>query len=199
MSFSATERLRLAATLLEVGPEAPTQCAGWTAHHLAAHLWLRERGLLATAGMFLPVFSRFTDRSMSQLLTRDFTSIVEEWGRGPFGLWRVLDRVGNVAEHFVHHEDVRRASGLGPREFTPAEEAELYAALKRMMVLLRSSSCRVIFEPEGLAELRAGTKNSPDIVRITGTVGEMLLWLYGRPASGLDFEGNLALVRKTRV
>ena len=42
MSFSDSERQLLADLFLEVGPEAPTLCAGWTTTDLAAHLWVRE-------------------------------------------------------------------------------------------------------------------------------------------------------------
>src|SRR3954447_16000786 len=37
------ERADLADLLAELGPDAPTCCAGWTTAHLAAHLVVRDR------------------------------------------------------------------------------------------------------------------------------------------------------------
>ena len=34
-----------------------------------------------------------------------------------------MREVGNLNEFFVHHEDVRRANGFGPRTNPPAEDA----------------------------------------------------------------------------
>ena len=45
------ERGRLCDLLLEVGPDAPTLCEGWTAADLAAHLVIRERKPLAAPGI----------------------------------------------------------------------------------------------------------------------------------------------------
>ena len=42
-SFVDRERAALADLMSELGPDAPTCCAGWTTAHLAAHLVVRER------------------------------------------------------------------------------------------------------------------------------------------------------------
>src|SRR3954449_6424361 len=42
-SFPDRERAALADLLAELGPDAPTCCAGWTTAHLAAHLVVRDR------------------------------------------------------------------------------------------------------------------------------------------------------------
>jgi len=41
-SIDVRERLELCDLLLELGPDAPTLCEGWTTADLAAHLVLRE-------------------------------------------------------------------------------------------------------------------------------------------------------------
>src|SRR5215210_2792972 len=43
LSFPEHERAELADLLDELGPDAPTCCAGWTTAHLAAHLVVRDR------------------------------------------------------------------------------------------------------------------------------------------------------------
>jgi hypothetical protein len=45
--FDAAERAQLSDLLDELGPEAPTLLAPWTARDMAAHLVLRERDPLA--------------------------------------------------------------------------------------------------------------------------------------------------------
>ena len=42
-SIAQYERNALSALLEELGPDAPTLCAGWTTRELAAHLVSRER------------------------------------------------------------------------------------------------------------------------------------------------------------
>src|SRR3954470_840918 len=42
-SFPDRERAALADLLAELGPDAPTCCAGWDTAHLAAHLVVRDR------------------------------------------------------------------------------------------------------------------------------------------------------------
>ena len=41
-SLVSQQRISLAELLLEVGPDAPTLCEGWTARDLVAHLVIRE-------------------------------------------------------------------------------------------------------------------------------------------------------------
>ena len=50
-SFAARERRELADLLTELGPAAPTLCAGWDTAHLAAHLVVRERRPDALVGL----------------------------------------------------------------------------------------------------------------------------------------------------
>jgi hypothetical protein len=52
--FDAGERARLSDLLDELGPEAPTLLAPWTARDIAAHLVLREHDPLAAPGLVLP-------------------------------------------------------------------------------------------------------------------------------------------------
>jgi uncharacterized protein (TIGR03083 family) len=47
------ERTAVADLMAELGPDAPTCCAGWTTAHLAAHLVVRDRRPDALAGYAL--------------------------------------------------------------------------------------------------------------------------------------------------
>src|SRR3712207_9294235 len=51
--LAARERAALADLLDELGPDAPTRCAGWTTAHLAAHLVTRDRRPDTTPGFAL--------------------------------------------------------------------------------------------------------------------------------------------------
>ena len=44
MGFAALERAALCDALLEVGPDSPTLCDGWTSHDLAAHVRVATQG-----------------------------------------------------------------------------------------------------------------------------------------------------------
>jgi hypothetical protein len=101
--LDAQERLELCGLFDELGPSIPTLLDGWTAHDLAAHLVLREHDLVAGPCMVLPgPFERFAERRRAG-----------------------VREMANLNEFFVHHEDVRRANGLGVRSLGPAMDAGL--------------------------------------------------------------------------
>ena len=117
--FGAVERAQLSDLLGELGPEAPTLLAPWMTRDVAAHLVLRERDYLAGPGLVLPgAWGRLAERRQRALALRDFTWLVAALRSGPpLGFFRIgwVRRVASLNEFFVHHEDVRRANGRGPR------------------------------------------------------------------------------------
>ena len=66
--MARSERRELCELMTTLGPDAPTLCEGWTAHHLAAHLHIRESDPLATVGVVMP-FLKITDKRMHKLMT----------------------------------------------------------------------------------------------------------------------------------
>lgn len=208
MSFSSTERNRLAQLMIDLGPDAPTLCEGWTTRDLAAHLWLRENRPDAAAGMFIKPLAGRLDKLEEELKARDYTELVRGWGRGPgkFNPFRYLDAQMNLAEHFIHHEDVRRANGDSePREFSRATNNKLHGVLKTLGVLmLRKSSRPVVLHPEGLGRIVAADKHGvadkgEDVVRVSGPVGELLLWVYGRDAAHVTVEGPVEALKRSSI
>src|ERR1700687_3228721 len=136
VSLDTQERLELCDLLDELGPCVPTLLEGWTAHDLAAHLVLRERDLVAGPCIVLPgPFQRFAERRRAGLArSRDFTWLVARMRCGPpLGFFRIgwVRALANLNEFFVHHEDVRRANGRGPRGLTPAMDAALWRNVRR--------------------------------------------------------------------
>src|SRR5712691_2353037 len=133
--FDAIEREQLCELLDELGSQAPTLLNPWTTHDLAAHLVLREHDLLAAPGLVVPgAWGRFADRRRLALKETGFTDLVATIRSGPPpGFFRIawVRRFPNLNEFFVHHEDVRRANGRGPRTNSPDLDAALWRNVAR--------------------------------------------------------------------
>src|SRR5690349_13590349 len=114
-SIAAHERTLLCATAQQFGPDAPTLCEGWDVRDLVIHLLIREGHLLAAAGIFVPLrpLTRVRRRTEESLARRDFADLVKDLRHGPpllspFSVPK-LGGIANIAEFFVHHDDIRRA------------------------------------------------------------------------------------------
>lgn len=184
--FDAHERLELCGLFDELGPFAPTLIDGWTAHDLAAHLVLRERDLVAAPSLVLPgPFARFAERRRVSLASgRDFAWLVNRIRSGPPpGFFRLgwVRSFPNLNEFFVHHEDVRRANGLGPRVLAHDLDAALWQNVRRGSRYLsrRLRGVRLEIEWAGRDESFIVRKGEP-AARLSGTPGELLLFLFGR-------------------
>jgi uncharacterized protein (TIGR03085 family) len=193
LPFDARERVALCALLSEVGPDAPTLCGDWTTFDLAVHLVVRERNPLAAPGIVVGgPFESLTNWAMAHERRRGFDAVVERVRGGPpFLPWRLpfIREVLNLNEYFVHHEDVRRANGEGPRSPQPDLDRALEAAVRRVAPL--------ILRPAGVeAELvtDAGSTVASRGVRpakVVGRPGELLLWLNGRSdVANVRFDGT---------
>jgi uncharacterized protein (TIGR03085 family) len=192
VTFAKSERVELCDLLESVGPEAPTLCAGWDAHDLAAHLWIRETDPVGVTGMLAKPLSGLLDRRMADTRSRwEFAELVERIRSGParFSVFAFpgVDEPANTTEFFVHHEDVRRAGATprGPRELDGEVEDWMWRRLKLLgRAFFRHVPVGVVLEREGTAGL-----DEPDTIRaVTGTpivtvVGrpsELLLFAHGR-------------------
>jgi uncharacterized protein (TIGR03085 family) len=118
-NFARTERAALADLFVEVGPDAPTLCAGWTTTELALHLVVREKGDPANlADAATPLAGYLQRRRRSILAANGYAGLVEKFRNGPprFSPFAIpgMDARGNTVELFVHHEDVRRAAPESP-------------------------------------------------------------------------------------
>lgn len=198
MSFAQRERARLAELFLKVGPEAPTLNEGWNTFDLAAHLLIRESKPLALPGMFVDALSGMTEKETSKVKARPYTEVVNEWAAGPPVWIKPFDAAMNTAEHFIHHEDVRRGGGeVRPRDFSRTVNAQLLALAKRFGAMtLRKAQAPVILTPPDLPPVTLGDKagvaqRGDDVVRVSGAPGELLLWVSGRNAAEIELTGAL--------
>jgi uncharacterized protein (TIGR03085 family) len=183
--FDAVERARLSDLLDELGPQAPTLLAPWTTRDIAAHLVLRERDDIAGPGLVLPgAWGRLAERRQKALALRDFGWLSARLRSGPPpGFFRIgwVRRVPNLNEFFVHHEDVRRANGRGPRTNEPAMDEALWRNVTRARWFLarRLRGTGLELQWAGTDQTVRARRGKPT-ARIAGPPGELLLYLFGR-------------------
>ncbi len=180
------ERHALCELFDELGPSAPTLIEGWTTRDLAAHLVLREHDPIAGPCLVLPGrFQHFAERRRAVLARRnDFTWLVARIRSGPpVGFFRIgwVRALANLNEFFVHHEDVRRAHGLGPRVLAPEMDAALWRNVRRggRFLSRRLEGCGMEVEWDGTGE-RATARPGAPVALLRGQPGELLLYLFGR-------------------
>jgi uncharacterized protein (TIGR03085 family) len=186
------ERAAMCDTFEAVGPDAPTLCEGWTTADLAAHLIVREHRPDALPGVLMGgAFGRHTTNLMEAAKSKGYPAMVATLRNGPPLLYRVgPGAFANVMENWIHHEDVRRANGEGPRP----PDAEVDAFLWRTLGLSGRMSARKI-KPFGL-ELDAGggrrrvAREAEPRVVMHGAPGEIVLYFAGRKdAAVVELEG----------
>lgn len=184
-----------------VGPDAPTLCGGWTVRDLAAHLVLRERRPDAAAGIVIPALAGYTARAQQRLTdTTDWRDLLDMVASGPplYSPFKLLDPLVNTTEMFIHHEDVRRAApDWEPRSL----DSDLVSALRRQVrlavrVSLGRSPARVILLDTDGTTLASVGKGPQCAIR--GAAPELLLFLSGRDAVQIEFEGDDETVEQVR-
>jgi len=184
--LDARERRQLCALLSELGPDAPTLCEGWTTSDLAAHLVIREH------------LHHWTARRMADEKARGWTAQVSRLRGGPPWPWRIpgLRELGNGIEYFIHHEDVRRANGLGPRPRADDLEALCWRMSgymgRRLARRIRPFALELV-RPDGRRRRFGG--RTVAAARLRGPASELALFLSGRRSSAqVRVDGDEAAV-----
>lgn len=196
MNPAQSERAALATLFREVGPDAPTLCEGWTTRDLAAHLVVRERRLDAGPGIMIKALSGHTHNVEHQAAQRPYEDLVADVASGPpiYSPFKLIDRWVNLAEYFVHHEDVLRGgadrSGPWTPRTVPADVEKALASTLKMMgaMTLKGSPVAVTLQtPDGQPLVSAG-KGDP--VTVVGAPGELVLFAFGRTPVDVSFIGS---------
>jgi uncharacterized protein (TIGR03085 family) len=198
------EREALCDLFLEVGPDVPTLCAGWTARDLAAHLVVRDRRPDAIAGEFLKPLAAHGEKVRRAEAQRPWAELVERVRNGP-PKWNPMalgpvDQLANSIEYFVHHEDVRRARpAWSVRALSPDLEDALAGPLARMGgVLTRKAKVGIVLEPDGREPIRL-RKGDPTVT-IRGPLGDLVLYVYGRKeVARVTLDGPADAVEQVRT
>ncbi len=195
-NHAQAERAALCDQLLEVGPDAPTLCEGWTTADLAAHLVVREHRPDSTIGLVVKPLEGWTERVRTAARDRtSYPDLVAQVRGGP-PAWSPtrlvpgLDAMANTAEFFVHHEDVRRAAASWvPRSLDRGLEDALWARLSRAArVLMRRAPVAVTLVSDDGRSVVA--KGGPHPVTVRGKPSELTLLAFGRaPQVRLDYDG----------
>lgn len=209
MTVSHDERTACADLLLSLGPDAPTLCEGWNTRDLAVHLVVREHRPDAAAGMFVRPFAGHLAAVTEQYSAKPYEELVESYRQGPpaWNPMRLVDRFINLAENFVHHEDVRRGGGeRTPRDLPQATRDALWSAVTQSARGFVSSS------GAGVRLVRtdaagSGSGHRPEVtvggspeVTLTGEAGELLLWIFGRDkACTLTIDGPVDKVVRRKI
>lgn len=192
--LDARERAELCDLFIDVGPDAPTLCDGWSTLDLAAHLVIREHDPRSA----LPImggdrFEKLGQSLMDKARAQGYETLVGRLRSGPPPFpWRLpgLRHALNLNEWFIHHEDVRRALGRTPRTDRPDLDDTLWALLRRMsfFMLHKVKGAGVALEAPGRGEVRA--RRAGPSVRLTGGPQELVLYLTGRrSAAHVDITG----------
>jgi uncharacterized protein (TIGR03085 family) len=202
MTAAQRERAALVETMRTVGPEAPTLCGDWTTRDLTAHLVVREGRLDATPGIAVPFLAGYTEKVRRQAAeSTDWEVLLDKVASGPplYSPFKIFDPVANMGEMFIHHEDVRRAqAGCEPRPLDDATVKALGRGLPIMARLtLAKAPARVTLRTAQGKEL-VTVGRGPGLT-ITGEPQELLLFISGRDAVRLTFDGDAALVDAVRA
>jgi len=104
MTAAQRERSALVSTFRQVGPDAPTLCAGWKTRDLAAHLVIRERRPRCDAGYQLPFLAGYTEKVQARLRrSTGWDDLVNLVASGPpiYSPFKLLD-CGRESRRDVH-------------------------------------------------------------------------------------------------
>jgi uncharacterized protein (TIGR03085 family) len=185
-ALEVAERVRFTDLLLEVGPDAPTLCEGWTARDLAAHMVVIEHPeawVGAADSRKFALANKLHDRVMDSERRKPWREQVERVRRGPaigpFASRAVREKM-YIREYLIHHEDVRRANGLAPRTSVPELQEAGWGKAKTVG---RFGLKRAPLPPEhGIELVRSDTGE-----RFTAIPGKNLIALHGDPIELLLF------------
>jgi len=186
MRRAQTERTHTCDALAAAGPDAPTLCEGWTAHDLAAHLWLRENELVTALGINVAALADRTNRRMEVLKQQlQFSELVDLLREGPpkFSLFRIpaLDEATNGLEYLIHGMDVRRPNGQSEPERDEEFQQWCWSAVQRgAKYMLGKSDTGVVLEWDGRPDRSVRAAKGDRIVTVIGEPSELLLYTFGR-------------------
>ena len=202
MTAAQRERAALVETMRTVGPEAPTLCGDWTTRDVTAHLVVREGRLDTTPGIAVPFLAGYTEKVRRQAAeSTDWEVLLDKVASGPplYSPFKIFDPVANMGEMFIHHEDVRRAqAGWEPRPLDDATVRALGRGLPIMarLTLAKAPARVTVRTPQGKDLVTVG--RGPELT-ISGEPQELLLFISGRDAVRLTFDGDAALVDGVRA
>jgi uncharacterized protein (TIGR03085 family) len=200
-AISRVERASLVDTFLRVGPSAATLCAGWDAHHLAAHLVLREGSLLTP----LRAASKHSDEAVADVAARnEFEYLVEQVRTGPpqLSLFRIpgAESRFNGLEYVIHHEDVRRAQPDWQRRDLPTwAQTQVWKPLCMFgKAVTRQAPVAVTLCRSDTGETSTARRGDRPVV-VRGLPLELALFINGRArVADVELDGEADAIERLR-
>lgn len=183
-------RDRLVEVAREVGPHAPTLCAGWTCQDVVAHLLVLQSDPLSWPVAAFAPLEPLAQFRMRRALADGWTSALDRLGTRSPRIWPMLDDTArrsfghHLGEYLVHTEDIVRANAVPSTTLDPGTDAAAWdRAVAVAPQLSRSLRRRGV---QGLVLTSQGRSASvltgADPVAVTGPPLDLLVWLY-RPAA----------------
>ena len=177
---------------------------GWTTRDLAAHLVVRERRPDTRRPAAPRRCAGHTERVRRAAAARPYPELVELVRRrprwGPLSLPPV-DELANLAEFFIHHEDVRRARDrLAARGSfrRPARARSGNGSPAWPGWSLRRFPAAVLVQAPHHGEVAVGT-GGPQ-VRLVGPPAELVMFLFGRQrVARVRLRGPTALTERLQT
>jgi uncharacterized protein (TIGR03085 family) len=199
MRLVPAERTALCDLFSETGPTAPTVLPGWRAEELLAHLLVRERMPLAAPGILVSPLARVAEAGMRSYARLPWSRQVELLRSGPppwSPYWPPpVDERANLAEFFVHFEDLARArANWRPRPADERRDEALWSTLRLVARVLYRRS------PVGVRVRHATRQHNGEItarrgadpVIVIGPPGELVLHAFGRDQAQVELYGSPA-------
>jgi uncharacterized protein (TIGR03085 family) len=196
--LAQSERGVLCDLFTDLGPEAPTLCAGWTTADLAAHLVARERRPDTGPGLVWPPLAAHTDKVRRSIRDKTpWADLIATVRRGPPLLLRPVDGPMNTIEFFIHVEDVRRGQpDWEPRPLHREMGDALWARLGPGQMAKQVSATVEITSP-GYGSKEGGS--GPHLT-VAGDPGELTLFTAGRQrAVRVEISGDDELAARLRT
>lgn len=192
------ERASLCDLLVELGPEAPTLCEGWSTADMAAHLVVRERRPDSGPGLVLSPLASYTDHVRNSVRdSTSFTDLIARVRSGPPMLLRPFDEAMNTVEFFIHVEDIRRArKGWEPRPLSSELADSLWKRVGARGMAKRVPATIEVSAPGRIAKVSG---SGPRVV-VEGDPGELIMFGAGRQrAARVHVTGDADLVAQLRT
>lgn len=198
MSLAHRMRQAICDTFEQVGALAPTNCEGWQAQDLAAHLWIRDRRVDALPGIALQRFAGHTERLQRETMhAMGFDALVAGLRRPPLPV-RLLMSYPNASEYTIHHLDVARPNGLEV-ELSEADEGTLLPTTRMFARnVAKGFGGRLVVTPSIGGSFAHGTGDRP--VHLTGTPSEILYFCAGRVEhADVEFTGEAETIEALKA
>lgn len=181
--FTKSERQFTANTLSKLTPsqwQADSLCDGWTVEDVAAHLIVSE-GLIAPIGIIFHSLHKIHDYAIRRVENKGHDYIIARVRKCP---WYMPAAV-NVAEFYVHNEDILRGGLHMQRPIPTGESATLLWGSLHGIAKVRSNMVAdlgnlTLVNRQTGEEIFVKAKKSSKSTTVTGDPGELLLYFYGR-------------------